>query len=404
MKFNYQARNPKGDLLAGQIEASSKEAAAVLLQKHGMFVTLLEAADTGPGYTKKVKFGGGISRKDLVIFSRQLAIMFKSKVPLIESLKVLAAQSTNIELKEKIFKIAEEVEGGTSLSKAFSLYPNLFSTFYIAMVKSGEVSGKLTDVLNYLAEHLEREYHLISKTRSALTYPILVIMVAIVVLLLMVYFVIPNLAEVLLTTSEGKDLPAGTKLVIGLSNAFRHYSWAVILVFVAFVLLIVWFYFTKEGKELFDDIILKIPVIGEFVRLINMARFAENLSTLVSGGLPIALALETVADIMGHYQYKEAVILTTEKVRDGEPISSVLFQYPQLFSPVFVQMVVVGEKTGSLDNVLLNIVDFYQKEIDRSIESLLAILEPALIIFLAVIVGGMMLAILTPLYSITETF
>ena len=396
MKFNYQTRTKKGEIRSGQVEASSREAAASFLQKHGLYVTFLEEA-IPPIYARRIKFFEKISQKDLVLFSRQLAIMFKSKVPLVESLRVLSQQTDNPDFKEKIMKISEEVEGGTALSNALENFPEVFSSFYIAMVKSGEVSGKLSEVLNYLADHLEREYHLTAKTKGALLYPSLIVFVVILVLLLMIFFVIPQLAEVL--TTEKEALPWITMFVINSSTFVRDWGWALFIILVLFVAGFLKYYRTDRGQRFFDREFVKFPLLGPFFKMINVARFAENLSTLISGGLPIAQALETVGDIISNTAYKEVIFKMRDEVRKGVPISAVLSRNPDLFPPVFIQMVLVGEKTGTLDSTLMNIVDFYQKEIDRMIDNALSILEPVLILVLGLVVAGLMFSILMPLYK-----
>lgn len=396
MKFNYQARTKQGEVHAGQVEAASKEGALLVLQKHGFYVTFLEEA-TMPFYERKVKFFAGVSNKDLVLFSRQLAILFQSKVPLVESLTTLASQSSNPDFKEKIFKLSEEVEGGTPLSKALSLYPKVFSDFYVAMVKSGEVSGKLSEVFDYLAEHLEREYHLMSKAKTSLVYPALIVVVVFVVLGLMMFFVIPQLSQVLL--GSGQALPPITQFVINLSDFFRAWGWLAGIIFVGLVIISLRYSQSKTGKKFFDKILIHIPVMGKIVKIIYLSRFAENLSTLIIGGLPITQALETSGAIISNSLYRAAIFEATDGVRQGESISSVLSHYPELFPPFFIQMILVGEKTGSLDKTLMNMVNFYREEVDRSIDTALSLIEPALIIFLGVIVAGIILSVLTPLYQ-----
>jgi len=396
MKFNYQARDKKGEIHTGQVEASSKEAAITLLQKQGWYITFLEEA-VSPLYARRVKLFERISKKDIVLFSRQLSIMFKSKVPLVESLKVISTQTKNLDFREKILRMSEEVEGGTSFSKALSRYPKVFSSFYVAMVKSGEISGKLSEVLTYLADHLEREYHLTAKARGVLIYPSLIVSVIFLIFGLMVFFIIPNLTEVLKESSE--SLPVLTKFIIKLSAFLRNWWWLMALGLFFSLFFCFRYYFTKKGRKFFDSLFLKLPIVGPLLKKIYLSRFAENLSTLISGGLPIAQALSTVGDIIGNTAYKEVISKTKNEVRKGVPISTVLSQAPEIFPPVFNQMVLVGEKTGSLDTTLMNIVEFYQKEIDRTIENIITVLEPVLIVFLGIIVGGLMLAILMPLYQ-----
>ncbi|MBL7142318.1 MAG: type II secretion system F family protein [Candidatus Pacebacteria bacterium] len=399
MKFNYQVRTKTGEIRAGQVEASSKEGAINLLQKYGLYVTFLEEA-VQPFYATRIKLFEKISQKDVVLFSRQLSIMFRSRVPLVESLRVLSSQSQSFEFKEKILKISDDVEGGSSFSGALSNYPNIFSSFYIAMIKSGEVSGKLSEVLDYLAEHLEREYHLLGRVKGAMLYPLLVLFVVFLILALLVFFVIPHLSEVL--EASGETLPLITQIIIAIAEFFRQFGLAILLIFVFLVIFGLRYYRTEKGRRFFDNILLKLPLFSPLFKMIFINRFAENLSTLISGGLPIAQALEIVADIIDNTLYKEVILKTRDEVRKGKAISEILSKSPELFSPVFVQMVLVGERTGSLDTTLMSIVDFYQKEIDRTIENTLSILEPALIVFLGVVVAGLMLSILVPMYKMVS--
>jgi len=397
MKYNYQARTKKGEVQTGIVEASSREAAIVLLRKYGLYVTILEEATALPIYAKRLKLFEGITRQDIVLFSRQLSIMFKSKVPLVESLNVLSGQTRNLDLKERILDLSEEVEGGTSFSGALSRHPEIFSSFYISMVKAGEVSGTLSESLEYLADHLEREYHLTSKIRGALLYPALIVVVVLLVITMMIFFVIPNLSEVLI--GSGSELPTATKIVINSAAFLRKFGWVLGLVILLVIFAAFRYYRSQKGKKFFDGLFLKIPVIGPFLKTINLALFAENLSTLISGGLSIASALQTVGEIVGNSRYKEVIFEARDRVRKGETISSVLSAAPEVFPPVFVQMTLVGERTGTLDSTLMNIVNFYKKEIDRTIDNLLSILEPLLIVILGVVVAGLMLAILLPLYQ-----
>jgi len=398
MKFNYQARTKKGEIQAGVIEASSKEAAILLLQKYGLYITYLERTEV-PFYAREVEIFKRVSRRDIVLFSRQLSIMFASKVSLVEALSTIASQTKNLEFREIILDLSQEVEGGNAFSKALSRHPQIFSSFYISMVKSGEESGKLSESLAYLADHLEKEYYLISKLRGAMIYPSLVIMVTIVVLFLMMFFVIPQLTKVLQESSL--PLPIVTRLVIGLSLFLRKWGFFFIGLLAVLIIFVLRYIATSSGKENLDKILLRLPIIGETLKMVYLSRFAENLSTLISGGLPIAQALQTTGEIVGNTVYQKIIFMTRDEVRRGEPISSVLRRYPEAFPPVFCQMTLVGEKTGTLEKTLLNIVYFYQKEVDRSIDNLLSILEPVLIIFLGVIVAGLMAAVLLPLYRIT---
>jgi len=396
MKFDYQGRTKEGEIRVGKVEASSKEAVVALLQKHGLYVTFLEES-SAPFYARGLSFFNRITSKDLVIFSRQLAIMFKSEIPLVESLRTLGNQTKKTALREKIMEISEEVEGGAPFSAALARFPDIFSSFFIAMVKTGEVSGKLSETLNYLAGHLEREYYLNSKTKSAMIYPALIIVVVFVVIYIMNSFVVPQMSEVLLS-SEG-EVPASTMNLLNASAFLRTWGWVPVLFLAILGFMAYRYYLTEKGKRKFDKYILKVPLIGPFVKLSCLTRFAENLSTLIAGGLPISQALTVVADIVGNESYRDVIFKTKEKVGAGESISSVLVQYEDLFEPIFIQMMLVGEKTGTMEKTLMDLVTFYQREIDTATANMIAIMEPALIIFLGIIVGGLIISILMPMYQ-----
>jgi type IV pilus assembly protein PilC len=396
VRFNYQARTKTGEIQSGVVEASGREAALEVLKTHGLYATALEEAAL-PIYARRLKIFERVTRKDIVIFSRQLAIMFKSRVPLVETFRTLAEQTKNSNFREKILKSAEEIEGGTPLSKALALHPKLFSTFYISMVKSGEASGKLVDVFLYLADYLEREHHFRGKLRGAMLYPLFILVVFITVLSIIVTFVIPQLGEFLL--ESGQELPLLTRMVIKASDFARSRGWILLLILFAIVVLIYRIVKTKKGKEFFDENLLKVPLLGPFLKKLYLARFALNLSTLISGGLPIAQSLQITGEVVGNETYKKIILETRDEIRKGEKMSSVLKKYPKTVSPLFCQMVVVGEKTGALESSLKNVVDFYQKDVDRSLDDFIKLLEPLLIIFLGLIVGGLMAAVLIPIYS-----
>jgi len=248
MKFNYQARTKEGQIQKGIIEASSEEAALTILQKYGLYITFLELIKPAPIYAKQVNFFKRLSQKDVVVFSRQLAIMFRSQVPILEALAAIARQSEKPDFKERILKISEEVEGGATLSAAFSLFPKLFSPFFISMVKSGEASGKLSEALEYLADHLEQDYNFKSKIRGAMIYPLLVLFVFIAVVILMIFWVLPPLTEIL--KESGQELPLITRVIISFADLARKWGWTLILVIVAIAIFIPRYLKTTEGKRL----------------------------------------------------------------------------------------------------------------------------------------------------------
>ncbi len=401
MKYIYQARTQQGERKTGHVEASSYDAALDVLQKSGLFVTVLESMQSQKAWEKKITLFEFVSRKDIVNFSRQLSIMFKSNVSLAESLETIANQEPKQGLRDKILKISREIKGGTSFSDALAEFPKLFSTFYVSMVKSGEASGSLADSLNYLADHLEREYNLRASIIGAMIYPALVLIVMVAVMIVMMVFVIPNLTDMLKQT--GQELPFITKVVMFISDFLITKGWVLIIVV---PLLGFMFYMgakTKQGTSFLHKNYLKIPILGKFLKMVYLSTFAENLSTLIAGGLPIVQALEISSEIISNTTYRKVLKTTRDEVEKGQSISSVLGRFPSMFPPMFCQMVSVGEKTGSLDKTLLNVVNFYQKEVDRAIKSLLSIIEPLLIVFLGGAVAIIIAAVLLPMYQMTAS-
>lgn len=401
MKFNYQAKTTSGSTQSGVVETSSREAALSLLQSYGLFVISLKEEKESASGLDQIAWFQKVSRKDLVLFFRQLAILFKSNVPVVESLRTIAKQVTKQSFRDKIIAISERVEGGVPLSRSLAIYPKVFSPFYISVIKSGEMSGKLSDVLGYLADHIEDEYNFYSKITAAMVYPIFVLVVFLAILMVMSIFVVPQLTGILLET--GQDLPVMTKIVISFSNFLKDFWWVVLVIVAGMVAFVNQFIKGKEGKEFVDRLLLRTPFLGDFFKKVNLARIAENLSTLISAGFPIIQALETTGDIVTNTLYKQVIFDTGEGVRKGETISSYLSKYPILFSPMFIQMLVIGEKTGQIDLTLLNIVNYYQKEVERSLDGFIKMLEPIMIIVLGVGVAFFMASILLPLYSINFT-
>jgi len=397
MKYNYQARTREGRVQTGIVEASSREAAFDVLKNHGLYVTALEESKEAPFYAKNLALFAKASKKDVVVFSRQVSIMLKSNVPIVESFRTIAKQSKKADLKEKILKIAEGIEGGDPLSKALAIYPRLFSTFYINMVKAGEASGKLSDVFLYLADYLERQDEFTSKIKGAMIYPAFVIVVFFGVVALIMGYVIPTLSEVLI--SSGSELPLITKIVIAASNFVKDKWWILVLITGGLAVAFIYFKRSEKGDEIIDRFLLKIPGVSGFFKKFYLTRVALNLSTLISGGIPIASALQITGDVVGSSTYREILFETRDGVKRGEAISYVLERYPDFISPLFYQMITVGEKTGTLDSSLENVVTFYQRDVDRSLDTFIRLLEPMFIVVLGGVVAGLMGAVLLPIYS-----
>ncbi len=397
MKFNYQARSNEGQIQTGSVEAQDKDTAVGLLQKHGLYVTNIEEKKPTGLLTKRISFFEKTSKKDIAIFSRQLSIMFKSGVPIIESLKSIAKQTNRKVFKEEISEIIKKIEEGGSLSQALSLFPRVFSHFYIGMIKSGEISGRLSETLEYLANHLEREHNFNNKIISALIYPAFVVVVFLAILFFMTLFIVPQLGDIFMDD----DLPFVTKFVLWFSDFMIQWWWVPIILLISLASFIVKISKTKKGKKTIEENVFKIPLIGDFVKKINLVRVAENLSTMIGGGLPIVQAIEVTANIVGSEIYKEIVIEARDGVRKGELVSTTFSKYPEYFYPLFVEMIMVGEKTGKIDTSLQNVVSFYQEDVDNSIEGLIKLLEPIMIIVMGALVGFFIISMLMPIYQMS---
>ena len=401
MKFKYQARTKEGELKTGIIEASTKEIALDLLQKLGFFVTYLEE-ERPPLFARQIKIRERISQRDLVLFTRQLAVLFDAGIPLVEALWTAAAQTKSLDFKEKIVKIAEEVEGGSPLSSALSKYPKIFSPFFINLVKSGEMAGKLPHCLKQLADYLERNYAFRQKLIGSLSYPGIVLILFFGIFLFLIFAVFPNFQKLFSETEL--ELPLPTRIILSFTS-FLHKNFLFILLLALFLFaMFFWFLSQKKGKKAFDRFLLRMPVLGSFLKEIYLTQIAQALQTLISGGIHLTVALDTVANLVGNSVYKEALAEIKEKVKEGMQLSFLLHLYPDLFPPFFIQMIATGEKSGTLEMVLTNLVNFQQNETERRLENFLRILEPLLIISIAALVGFLVASVIVPLYRLISAY
>lgn len=400
MRFDYQARTSKGEVQSGTVEASSREAAVDILQKHKLIVTNLYSVGESSGFAGKIEipaFFNRINLRDVSVFSRQLAILFTSEVPLVESLRTLSDQTENTGFKEKIIKISDDVDSGTSFSKSIAKYPEIFSTFYVSMIRAGEVSGKLSESLLYLSEHYEREYDLMSKVKGAMYYPAFVLSALLITMTIMLVFVIPALTSIL--KESGQKLPIVTQAIISMVDFIRTKGWILLILIGVGVGFILRWKNTPNGKKGWDKYILKAPIFGKIFKEICLSRFSENLSTLIKGGLPISKAMEVSADVVGNEMYKEVILEAEAGIRRGEFMSAIFKTKREIIPPLVTQMILIGEKTGRLPSVLENLSKFYQKEVARMTENLVSLVEPLLILILGFGVGFIVVGVLMPIYQ-----
>jgi len=397
MKFNYQARTKKGEIQTGVVEAGNRETAIDTLQRHDLVVVFLEEISEVPFYTRSLRFFQRIKTKEIVIFYRQLAILFEANVSPLDSLRILAEQTKNSLFKDFIFEIERDVKGGENLSDAMAKHPKVFSAFYVNVVKAGEATGKLHEVLKYLADHAEREYNLTFKVKGAFTYPIVILSLFVVVAVLMMIYVMPQLTAMLEET--GQKLPLTTRILINTSKFMKSWFWLVGLVIIGVVIAIKRLIKTPKGREVLDIVKLKIPIFKTLFQKIYLTRLAENLKTLLLGGIPILKALDITALVMGNKIYERIIHEAREEVRVGKTISSAFSNHPKQITSMMTQMIGVGEKTAELDIILEKVALFYRQEVDRSVANMTQLIEPFMILILGAGVGYLLSAILMPIYN-----
>jgi type IV pilus assembly protein PilC len=399
MKFYYQARNKEGAIKQGTVVASDQQKAESLLAENGLVIVSLEMREENI-LDRLNPFDKFISGKDLVLFSRQLATLIGARVPLLQSLRILQAQITSKRLAVVTTDIIASIENGESLSLALSKHPTVFGNVYISLVKSGEVSGTLNRSLNYLADQLEKDYALKSKVRSALTYPVFIIVTLVGVALLMFKFVLPKLTEVL--TEQGGELPAVSKALIAITNFINVYWWLVLVGLGAAFVMARFYVGTPNGRYTWDRLKISFPILSGIFQRIYLARFARNLATLVAGGIPIIQALQIISEIINNVIYRDIVMKASVQLANGRSISDSLQGHPE-FPPIVTQMVRVGEETAQLDDILTKLAEFYEKEVDDRVAILTTLLEPMIMIILGVGVGALIAGILLPIYNLAST-
>ena len=399
--YSYKATNNARQVVEGTVKAPTESIAAEVLSDYGLN-TLVVKEIGGINILQRVShILQRVSTKDLVIFSRQLSVMISANMPIVQALRSLIKQIRNPKLKIMITEIADEVDGGAKLSQALGHYPEIFDDFFVNIIRSGETSGKLDEVLTYLADQKEKDYDLMSKIKGAMTYPIFVLTGMAIVGTLMMMFVVPKLTEIFEGTSA--QLPFSTRLLIGTSHVFQNYWWAIFgglglcLVGMRFILR------TDIGRGEWDRIKLHIPVFGTLFQRIYIVRFSRSLHTLLVGGVNLTAALRITSDVVGNEVFNEVILQTVREVEDGNPLTSVMNK-SAVFPPMVPQMLSVGERTGRLDEVLERMSNFYAREVQNLVDNLVTLIEPMIMIMMGVAVGMMVAAIILPMYNLAQGF
>lgn len=398
MKFKYKAVSASGIEQLGKIEAGSKERAIELLQKHKLVVISIKETKELISLKSFWAIFHRVSHKKIVIFSKELSILLMAGVPLVESLKIQYDQEESPYFKEQIFKISNMVEDGVPFSAALSKFPNIFSDFFVNIVRSGEASGKMQESLLHLSDYIEKQYLLTSKVKSALMYPAVIMGGFLLVGFGMMVFVVPQLVSIF----EGSDqeLPLPTKILIFVSDFMQHNVISIALAGCFLGYIIKKYVQTTKGKSRVDSLLLKIPQFSPIFKKFYVARFAENLSMLISSGIPIINALQISGDVVGNSVYQKIIYNSVDEVKIGGSIAYSFERSDQL-PPLVPKMIRVGERTGKLDIVLKDIAEFYTKEVDIAVDGLTAIIEPIMIFVLGGAVAALIASILMPIYQMT---
>jgi len=400
-RFDYRVRDAEGKAIVGVIEAPTQEIAMETLRDRGFFVVSLDLAKKASVFEFELPFFNKIPIKDIVIFSRQFSVLMGAAVPLVQSMQTVARQTQNRRLTRMLLEVADEVEAGAALSTALEHHPNAFSEFFVHMVRSGETTGRLEEIMNYLADQMEKDYDMNQRIKGAMIYPVFIIFGLVVVGFIMMAFVIPKLTDVL--AESGAVLPWTTRLLIAVSGFFKAFSIHIIVAAVLAVIGFRWWTGTKTGRYIWDKYKLYIPVFGDILRKIYVVRFTQSFGTMMTGGVDIPSGLQICSDVVGNAYFKELLLETRREVSDGNALTTVL-ERERSIPDMVSQMMSVGEETGRLVEVLDKLTEFYSRELSHAVANLVHAIEPMIMLIMGGAVGIMVAAILLPMYNLASQF
>lgn len=398
MLFNYKAIENSGREVSGTIEAVSLDVAVGSLQRRGLIIEDIDSAEKEAWY-EKLHFGSGVSTKDIVMLSRQMATLFEAQVSALKIFSLLAAEMQG-NLKKSLDQVTIDLQGGSTISNALAKHPHIFSDFYVNMVKSGEETGKLNETFNYLADYLDRNYEVVSKAKNALIYPAFVITVFIAVMVLMFTVIVPKISEIIV--ESGQPIPIYTQIVFWVSDFFVNYG-----IFLAIALIIGGFFGvryirTPDGSRAWGKFQLSVPYVGDLYRKLYLSIIADNMNTMVLSGISMIKAIEVTAAVVGNDVYKGILEEAGSAVKTGSSLSHALEPYKEIPS-ILTQMIKVGEESGELGSILGTMAHFYQREVRNAVDTLVGLIEPAMIVALAVGVGILLASVLIPIYDIANS-
>ncbi len=392
--YVFKGKTRSGAATSGERNADSKDAVIAMLRREQILVTSVKEKGKEIALPK---FGGGIKPKDVAIFTRQFSVMIDAGLPLVQCLEILGTQHDNPNFQKVLLQVRQDVEGGSSLADAMKKHPKVFDDLFTNMIAAGEAGGILDTILKRLATYIEKSVKLKSQVKSALVYPAAVISIAVLVVGVILWKVIPTFAA--LFAGLGAQLPLPTRIVITLSNWLVRLLLPLTIGSGVGVYFLKRYYETYKGRRVLDRLMLRMPVIGMILRKIAVARFCRTLSTLISSGVPILDGLEITARTSGNAIVEDAIMETRKSVEGGQSLAAPLKQ-TDVFPPMVVQMIAVGEQTGALDTMLSKIADFYEDEVDTAVANLMTLMEPILILFLGSVVGGIVISMYMPIFDL----
>lgn len=397
MLFKYKGVDDKGISKEGEIDAQNRDMAISGLQRRGLIV--ISIIDEGKKKTIfSFSFLNKVPMKEIVILSRQISTLFEAQVSALKAFTMLATNTENKILSKKLTEVVDDLQAGVSISGALAKHPDIFSSFYVNMVKVGEETGKLNETFDHLANYLNRQYALTSKTKNALIYPLFVVITFFVVMSLMFVVVIPKLSSII--QDSGQEPPFYTKIIIGLSSFFVHYGF----IFIIFLILLgLWLWRlskTEKGQIYLDRMSLSIPAVGNLYKKLYLSRISDNMDTMLTSGIPIVRAIDITSEVVGSRVYKVVLKDSAEGVRAGLSFSASFEKHTEEIPNIMMQMIKVGEETGSLGKILKTLSEFYKREVDDAVDTLVGLIEPIMIVVLGLGVGILLVSILMPIYNL----
>jgi type IV pilus assembly protein PilC len=395
--YKYEGKTLKGQIKKGEFEAPDEGGVRVYLRQQNIIP--IKITPKGKEFTFSLPFGKKVQQRAIAIFTRQLATMIDAGLPLVQSLEILSVQQEQKVFKDIIRQIREDVESGSTFAGALKKHPTAFDDLYTNLVVAGEEGGILDNILLRLAGYIEKAEALKKKVKSAMVYPATIVGVAVIVVFILMIFVIPVFEDMF--KGAGQNLPLPTLIVIGMSKLIKKYVFVVIPVLILLGFLFHRYRKTESGRALIDRLLLKLPVFGPLLQKISVARFSRTLGTLVSSGVPILDGLSIVSKTSGNRTIEVAILNARSSIREGETIAEPLGR-SGMFPPMVIQMISVGESTGALDSMLSKIADFYEEEVDVAVGNLTSLLEPFLMMFLGVVIGGVVIAMYLPIFQMAS--